>query len=142
MRLIDADALKEQFESLYLDENGEVDFGLLTDFAAELSFDFIFDMIDGMETEGGWISVNDRMPELFTEKCDDNSGDYQISKTLVFRTDDGTVTSIGNLEDDGVGLFWVDGNGNSYPRKAVSYWMPLPEGQEEEENAEEKATDR
>lgn len=139
MRLIDADALKEQFESLYLDENGEVDIGLLTDFADELDFNFIYDMIDGAETEGGWISTNDRLPEMFEGQCQDNSGDFLTSKELLFRVAEGV--KIGNAEDDGEGLFWVDGTGNSYPTKTVSYWMPIPDGPKEDENAEGKTAD-
>ncbi len=103
MRPIDADALKGVFVGEYP--------GMYTK-------KYIKNLIDGMPTVGGWISVKDEMPMqietvLFIGKnC---HGDWFRAKRGYF---DGT--------------FWhSEDSGTIYPTTPVTHWMPLPEPPEE-----------
>ena len=99
MRLIDADALKDVFVGEYP--------GMYTK-------KYIKNLIDGMPTVGGWISVKERMPEDYVN-------------VLIAMTDvAGTFVAVAWRENNG----WNDGEGG-WPEENVTHWMPVPEPPEE-----------
>lgn len=104
MRLIDADVLKGVFVGEYP--------GMYTK-------KYIKNLIDGMPTVGGWISVKERLPEP------------NVSVLLaVYDRDHGyTYRTVAWLNTSGD---W-DSNDDGFNQgdEDVLYWMPLPEPPEE-----------
>ena len=102
MRLIDADALKEDLTRFY---DNEVT---------------ARDLIDEQPTIGGWISVKERLPE---EHADEHS--YEFEQFLCSTVwDDVRMVGFGTRIGDDKPHFW---SGNSIWDDWVTHWMPLPE---------------
>lgn len=114
MRMIDADALKAS-----IDDNWYID----------MMVSEIWSVIDHAPTIGGWISVQDRLPE--------KDGEYLVfirspyagySKIAGFSTD---KTATHTFLDAGYGWSNYDSDYGYYECKDVTHWMPLPEPPEE-----------
>lgn len=107
MRPIDADALKKDLTRFY---DGEVT-------AREL--------IDEQPTIGGWISVNDRLPE---EHADEHR--YEFEQYLCATVwNDVRMVGFGTRIGDDKQHFW---SGTSIWDDWVTHWMPLPEPPKED----------
>jgi hypothetical protein len=120
MRLIDADALIEQYKAKAADEwNKKV-----SPMSWAAAWDEIIDDIENEPTVGGWISVKDRMPE---EKENPYTKDYQ-EVLCVLSTRFGTDVRVYKF---GKGHFW---NGPQEIDRVISHWMPFPELPKEESN--------
>ena len=102
VRLIDADALKEPLE---LQRASYVRIGAIE--RAEAYANCLWEIAHA-PTVGGWVSVEDRLPE--------KNGDY-----LTYDTDDIVWPHFFRA---GLGL-WDDSIG--YRKDNVTHWMPLPE---------------
>lgn len=99
-RLIDADALKEEMDM---------------EWCPDMTVSEIWYVIDCAPTVGGWVSVNDRLPEIG-------------KVVLAFGTRSATTgmfrgTMINRLD------VWMWKHNTS---KKVTHWMPLPEPPKEE----------
>lgn len=124
MRLIDADALKESIRKALC----------IRSFKYLLPSERIMiNKIDNAQTVGGWISVNDRLPEehesifyklLGTSKWSKAMWKQESEKVLVYVSfPDGTgVVTTGGLHDSG----WMTTISKLLPQ-TVTHWMPLPE---------------
>lgn len=108
MRLIDADALIKDMD------------GDLTDAVAERR---ALEKIDNAPTIGGWISVNDRLPE--NDKTVLVACRYGGERNLCVSTSE-LINGYWNSIWDLFGAVTVD--------KTVFYWMPLPEPPKEDED--------
>ena len=99
MRLIDADALERAVMMMSDD-----------DLCEDCCYNVV-NAIDEMPTIGGWISVNERLPE---------NGQFVVVRHEV----KGRIYS--EVAHYIMDLWWLDWNSNGLELKAIS-WMPLPE---------------
>ena len=96
MRLIDADALK-----IAIDDGWHPD----------MMVSEIWEVIDNVPSIGGWISVNERLPE---------NGQFVVVRHEV----KGRIYS--EVAHYIMNLWWLDWDSNGLELNAIS-WMPLPE---------------
>ena len=110
MRLIDADALKEQIENFNCKDCNHYNFVR----CRACQIDDAVTYIDEAPTVGEWISVEDKLPEVG-------------KVVLAFGTRSATTGMFQGINKRN-NLWWWKG----HTIKHVSHWMPLPEPPKEE----------
>lgn len=110
MRLIDADALVKRTEEFKCDWNEKT-----APYSLNHAYDSFIDIIDEQPTVGGWISVNDRLPELH----------IAVLGYAPYRKNIWAVT----MHDDQSWYIWQPSLSKKYEPEwdgPITHWMPLP----------------
>ena len=127
MRLIDADALSEEIESLKVSVSGR-----------PATFDEaksdVMQVIDEQKTVDAaevlrdqWFSVKDRLPEAAETVNKDSQDEFRLSNSVLAFGNNGFAIAM--VERDEYHEIFVDMDGNYISE--VTHWMPLPEPPEE-----------
>jgi hypothetical protein len=120
MRLIDADAMKEEWKMGDVCEECKQD-------VRQCGNDYCFTrmdvcgMLDDTQTIGGWISVKDKLPENNTV-CLTYSpkGKMRVAEAFL-------PSSLPNSKYDPMECWWSTHGAGGTRFVAVTHWMPLPE---------------
>lgn len=123
MRLIDADALKEQIENFNCKDCNHYNYVR----CRACQIDDALSYIDDAPTIGGWISVKDRLPDAAGYECLVCAVNENYNQTHIFTAHTGYGEPgwwTGNVHY--MSRITSPSDNRLHPALNVTHWMPLP----------------